>query len=86
MSLQYLIEATLAEVTNLYPTDINEWHEIILKKAVRIRSSTTPNVYVVYLQESLFASFSKAIKSDEFDKYINAMKGELNLMVQNNIS
>ena len=81
------------EETNLPLTDVNELRGIALNKPVRARRLAIPDDYVVYLQESDFdcgidedpVSFSQAINNDMSNKWIDAMKEELNSMAINKV-
>ena len=70
---------------------VEQPQEIVLRRSQREKRSTISNDYVVYLQESENdlsidndpVSFSKAMNSDNSDKWLDAMKDELKSMAQN---
>ena len=72
---------------------IEEPQQIALRRPQRERKSAISNDYVVYLQESELdlriendpVTFSQAINSDNADKWLNAMKDELQSMKQNEV-
>lgn len=67
---------------------VEQPQEIALRRSQRERRSAISNDYVVYLQESEFdigiikdpISFSQAMESDNYTKWIEAMNGELKSM------
>jgi len=68
-------------------------HEATLRRYTRVKKSTIPNDYVVYLQESDYnirarndpKSFSQAMRSKESNLWYNAMKDEMDSMASNQV-
>ena len=67
--------------------------ELTLRRSIRVRRSTIPDDYIMYLQElddDLRAendpiTFSHAMNCKESDLWFNAMKDEMNSMVTNGV-
>ena len=67
--------------------------EATLKRSIRIRKSTIPNDYIVYLKESDYnigaendsKTFSQGVSCSESISWCNAMKDEMNSVVSNEI-
>jgi len=72
---------------------VEQPQEVVLRRSHRDKKSVISNDYVVYLQElendlSIDkdpVSFSEAIKGDNSDKWIDAMKDELKSMARNDV-
>ena len=72
---------------------VEQPQEIVLRRSHRDRKSAISNDYVVYLQESKNdlsidndpISFSQAINGDNYDKWLDAMKDELNSVAHNDV-
>ena len=70
-----------------------EDHEAALRRSTRVKRSTIPSDYVVYLQESNYnigfandpKSFSQAMSFKESNLWYNAMKGEMDSMASNQV-
>ena len=68
-----------------------EDHEAALRRSTRVKRSTIPSDYVVYLQESNYnigvandlESFSQVMSSKESNLWYNAMKDEMDSMSSN---
>ena len=65
--------------------------EATLRRSVRVRKSTIPNDYIVYLQELDYnigsendlETFSQAMSSKKTNSWYSAMKEEMNSMTSN---
>ena len=67
--------------------------EATLRRSIRVRKSTIPNEYIVYLQELDYnigakndpETFSQAMSSKESNSWYSAMKEEMNSMTSNRV-
>ena len=67
--------------------------EATLRRSIRVRKSTIPNHYIVYLQELDYnigaendpKTFSQAMSSKESNSWYSAMKEEMNSMTSNRV-
>ena len=67
--------------------------EATLRRSTRVRKSSIPNDYIVYLQELDYnigaendpETFSQAMSSKESNSWYNAMKEEMNSMASNRV-
>jgi len=86
-----LVEATSPVVDEQVHVDVVE--EISLRRSQRVRMSSIPNDYLVYLQEHEYdlnnvddpTTFEEAISSSHGDDWLNAMHDELASMAHNDV-
>ena len=72
---------------------IPQENEATLRRSIRVRKSSIPNDYIVYLQELDYnigvendpETFSQAMSSKESNSWYNAMKEEMNSMASNRV-